>query len=576
MLEAEIKQLQQVLHQRDDEINALEMVLRSTTTGTSPYASNPGTIHPEDKGNQHPAAQPACPVGLARALSATSTVLSDDTTPKTPDDREHAFASACQDATAAASGQTSRTKPNVDVDHDYEGRLDTLMQTMAQKEIEHAAQCYQLSESLALAMRKQEELQKRSLSKDCGVSHVANEPNNRPPTPPPPRSIPPTPELVSTGFQTTPPAPTACSYAQTDVSDWSSRQPDGRDQLATGEALNQLIEDSGVTLPSEESVDDPIVRVQGLIHALKKAQAKQCASEQQLQDLESQTRELAHVREALNTASQNKVQLEQTIKELNAKVQDLSVIVKRQSQTSSDGSRDHSVTSMASGSRTSFNRVATPTSRIPPLLPPPSVPPPPLPSPQPTMPPVAEGSDSSVAIPPTSKSQQGATSESRPNSMGQDAARDLASRVVSQEQAMAELTTRLVASETALKTSTDTVSNLTQNVQSLERNIRKLRLQSQESTRERDGAQLEIQRLQKELEAAQNEVAIMQSSVVSEKQSLEDRLSEERIAKEQARAQLRERLEAAPKHKSKFTVSLVVKYRSVCVLWLNLAWLLVG
>jgi len=84
--------------------------------------------------------------------------------------------------------------------------------------------------------------------------------------------------------------------------------------------------------------------------------------------------------------------------------------------------------------------------------------------------------------------------------------------------------------------------------------VRKLRLQAQEHTRERDLAKAEVVRLENELAAAKNEVASVRNSVISEKKSLEERLSEERRAKERTRAQLEERLEAAQQKQSKFRV----------------------
>jgi chromosome segregation ATPase len=85
--------------------------------------------------------------------------------------------------------------------------------------------------------------------------------------------------------------------------------------------------------------------------------------------------------------------------------------------------------------------------------------------------------------------------------------------------------------------------------------VRKLRLQAQEHTRERDLANAEVRRLEEELAAARDEVTSVRNSTISEKRSLEDRLSEERKAKERTRAQLEERLEAAQQKQSKFRVS---------------------
>ena len=96
--------------------------------------------------------------------------------------------------------------------------------------------------------------------------------------------------------------------------------------------------------------------------------------------------------------------------------------------------------------------------------------------------------------------------------------------------------------------------------------VRKLRLQAQEHTRERDLAKAEALHLEKELAAAKNEVASVRNSVISEKKTLEQRLSEERRAKERTRVQLEERLEAAQQKQSKFRVSRI-DHSSHAFLW---------
>jgi len=77
-----------------------------------------------------------------------------------------------------------------------------------------------------------------------------------------------------------------------------------------------------------------------------------------------------------------------------------------------------------------------------------------------------------------------------------------------------------------------------------------------ETNKERDSAQAEATRLQQQLEEAQKEVSNVRNSVIVEKQSLEERLSEERRAKERARAQLEQRLNEVTQQKqnSKFKV----------------------
>ena len=89
-----------------------------------------------------------------------------------------------------------------------------------------------------------------------------------------------------------------------------------------------------------------------------------------------------------------------------------------------------------------------------------------------------------------------------------------------------------------------------------------------ETNKERDSAHAEATRLQQQLEEAQKEVSNVRNSVIVEKQSLEERLSEERRAKERARAQLEQRLNEVTQQKqnSKFKVRVeaTVAWQIVC------------
>lgn len=89
------------------------------------------------------------------------------------------------------------------------------------------------------------------------------------------------------------------------------------------------------------------------------------------------------------------------------------------------------------------------------------------------------------------------------------------------------------------------------------RAVRKARTQLQENNKERESALAEAARSRKQLEEAQKEVSSVRNSIIVEKRSLEDRLSEERRAKERAKAQLEQRLNEMTQqsHSSKFKVS---------------------
>jgi hypothetical protein len=78
-------------------------------------------------------------------------------------------------------------------------------------------------------------------------------------------------------------------------------------------------------------------------------------------------------------------------------------------------------------------------------------------------------------------------------------------------------------------------------------------MQATELARERDTLNVKLEALRKELsEATEREVVSVRRSIVEEKQSLEQRLDEERKAKERARQQLDSRMEELQKRKSKF------------------------
>ena len=77
-------------------------------------------------------------------------------------------------------------------------------------------------------------------------------------------------------------------------------------------------------------------------------------------------------------------------------------------------------------------------------------------------------------------------------------------------------------------------------------------MQATELARERDALNVKVEGLSSDLADAKREVMTVRRSVVEEKQSLEQRLDEERKAKERARQQLDSRMEELQRRKSKF------------------------
>lgn len=82
--------------------------------------------------------------------------------------------------------------------------------------------------------------------------------------------------------------------------------------------------------------------------------------------------------------------------------------------------------------------------------------------------------------------------------------------------------------------------------------VRKARMHATELARERDTLNATIETIKNELTDAKREVVTVRRSIVEEKQSLEQRLDEERKAKERARQQLDSRMDELQKRKSKF------------------------
>ena len=73
-----------------------------------------------------------------------------------------------------------------------------------------------------------------------------------------------------------------------------------------------------------------------------------------------------------------------------------------------------------------------------------------------------------------------------------------------------------------------------------------------ELARERDTLTSQIESLRADLQGVKREADIVRRSIAEEKQTLEQRLDEERKAKERARHQLDTRMEELQKRKSKF------------------------
>ncbi|KAF8077786.1 kinesin domain-containing protein [Lyophyllum atratum] len=207
-----------------------------------------------------------------------------------------------------------------------------------------------------------------------------------------------------------------------------------------------------------------------------------------------------------------------------------------------------------------------PAIKLPPPTPPPSVPPPPAPIPR--TPATANG-DASFSTPSQGSSTITTISsrESQPESPSTSIAPnspvsadpkifvkiEQQAKLIDEQEAMIKtLNKQLSHCETDLQTHMDLVTTLETSLGDSEKNLRKARMHATELARERDTLNTKLEALRNELTDAKREVVTVRRSIVEEKQSLEQRLDEERKAKERARQQLDTRMDELQKRKSKF------------------------
>ncbi|KAI0306797.1 hypothetical protein B0F90DRAFT_1808404 [Multifurca ochricompacta] len=217
----------------------------------------------------------------------------------------------------------------------------------------------------------------------------------------------------------------------------------------------------------------------------------------------------------------------------------------------------------------SYNRVNGLTTKLPPPTPPPSVPPPPAPKATSSLTQQTSTSSatSSAALSPSSSRDSDidspATSVTPPAANGHTPAivtdveltqqlQERTKQMEEQETIIKTLNKQLTHCEADLQAHMDMVGSLETSLGDSEKNLRKARMQATELARERDNLNSQIESLRNELAEARREVALVRRSVVEEKQSLEQRLDEERRAKERVRHQLDARMDELSKRKSKF------------------------
>ncbi|KAG6900399.1 hypothetical protein C0993_011092 [Termitomyces sp. T159_Od127] len=207
-----------------------------------------------------------------------------------------------------------------------------------------------------------------------------------------------------------------------------------------------------------------------------------------------------------------------------------------------------------------------PAIKLPPPTPPPSIPPPPAPTPRV---PASATVDASLNISPNSSTTVASTSSRESHletpSISVPPTSSLlidpkllakveqqAKHIDEQEVMIKTLNKQLTHCESDLQTHMDLVSTLETSLGESEKNLRKARMHATEMARERDTLNAKVDAMRNELAEAKREVVTVRRSIVEEKQSLEQKLDEERKAKERARSQLDSRMDEIQRRKSKF------------------------
>ncbi|KAK0482548.1 kinesin domain-containing protein [Armillaria novae-zelandiae] len=207
----------------------------------------------------------------------------------------------------------------------------------------------------------------------------------------------------------------------------------------------------------------------------------------------------------------------------------------------------------------SYSRSGLPPMKLPPPTPPPSVPPPPAPRSHDAFGSISSQASSAVT---SSSSSRESQLDSPSTSIGPGSVNNVVpsakleqqAKLIDEQEAMIKtLNKQLTHCESDLQTHMDLVSTLETSLGDSEKNLRKARMHATELARERDTLNSKLEGLRNELVEAKREVVNVRKSIVEEKQSYEQRLDEERKAKERARQQLDSRMEElTSKRKSKF------------------------
>jgi hypothetical protein len=140
-------------------------------------------------------------------------------------------------------------------------------------------------------------------------------------------------------------------------------------------AISEIVLEYGLEKPSS-SLDNPMNGIDRIASALAEADETETILRAELAQLRAQNSEMAKLKMSLDSAHHESAERDELIKDLERKLQDVNLAMRRRSENSDS---DRELVNTVS-SRMSYSRSATPTVKIPPLQPPPSMPPPPLPA----------------------------------------------------------------------------------------------------------------------------------------------------------------------------------------------------
>ncbi|KIY42941.1 kinesin-domain-containing protein [Fistulina hepatica ATCC 64428] len=329
--------------------------------------------------------------------------------------------------------------------------------------------------------------------------------------------------------------------------------------------LEEMSEELSAVTAQRDDLEAEVARLRGELDKTFKEQSKliQEASKRQslVDELERHRSVLAELQEDLQRVKDEKDVLQTERDALQSeKTRSETVLREMQAQLALSSSP------LISGARVvTISRPGLPPMKLPPTVPPPSVPPPSAPR-------AVASNEISQSV--SSVSSSGVGSNSSHESHADTPATSIASsaspahvandhklvvkieqqtKLIEEQEVMIKtLNKQLTHCESDLQTHMDLVTTLETSLGDSEKNLRKARMHATELARERDTLLAKCEALRTEVADAKKEVQNVRRSIVEEKQSLEQRLDEERRAKERARQQLDSRMEEIQKRKSKF------------------------